>query len=103
MPQEETYYLQEFTTETGQQEILAINKSHDVSFGLSCGATDIIDIEITLDNINKTFYLRHVALGDISGSIADTTEGPITGIGINIKTNNSNNIKLEVRTSYRGG
>ena len=97
-----SYDLQTFTTETGAQAIIPVCHNYDVTYALQCGETDVVDIEISLDNTDKSSYLRTVALSDQSGNLVDTTDGPVTGIGINIKTNISNSIKFEVLSAFMG-
>jgi hypothetical protein len=98
----EDYYSRTYT-DTGQKEILPVNKNHDVAIGLRAGATDVVDVEVTYDNTDKANPSRTKALIGQSGEVAKTTDGPVTGIGLNITTNNSGNIVLEIRTAYRGG
>jgi len=91
------YELQVFTVETGEQAIINVNMNHNITFALRSGGTDDINIEIQL----KEGGTRTVALATQSGVVVDATIAGVAGIGINIVTNNSNNIEFEVRTTAR--
>lgn len=96
------YAKQDFTTETGEQEIIPIPRGHDVTIIVSGTATsDDIDVEITVDDPKKTaverFKLEENILAIANSSpYIKTLEGPVSGIGIDIDGNSSNNIKVRV-------
>ena len=94
------YTLQEFTSETGEQTMIDVNKNHDVTVIVKAGSGDDVDLEIAAKNGAE----RHKLVEGITNqTLIKTLDGPINEIGLDIDTNVSNNISLEVLTAYRGG
>jgi hypothetical protein len=101
------YQSADYTTETGEQTLLAITRDSDVTVVIEGTAgSDDIDLQFTLDNPKKSGVERFTIEEDVISSASPyikTFEGPISGIGINIQTNISNDISLRVLQAHRGG
>lgn len=101
------YQAQDFTTETGEQDILKVDWDHDVTVIIQGTAgSDDIDLEITLDSPDKASVERFKLAINVLATDAlyiKTLEGPVSGIGIDIDSNSNNGIKVRVLSSHRGG
>ena len=101
------YTLQKFTVETGEQAIVPVLHGEDVTVVVSgANGVDEVDIQVVLDNPDKSVVIRTTVETDVltaKDTITKTLEGPVQGIGINIITNVSNDIKAEVLSAFRGG
>ena len=99
------YELQTFTSEAGEQAIIAVDPAHAVTIAVvSGGTTDEIDLEIHLEDPDKTTPTRIKDSLDIVAGVNVFTKsitGPISGIGIDININNSSDIKVYVVTTRR--
>lgn len=91
------YELQVFTVETGQQAIVNVPTGQNVTYAIRSGVSDDINVEVIL----KEGGQRTAAKTAIFGDLVDGLISGISGIGINIITNVSNNIEFEVMTSKR--
>lgn len=99
------YDVQSFTSETGEQSIIQVNPTHDVTIAVVGSTSDDVDIEIVLDNPEDSptrIKLETNVLAS-NATYVRTLEGPIRGIGIDIDGNTSNNITVHVLASHRLG
>jgi len=98
--------LQSFTTETGEQSIVKIDADHTVTVVITgTSGSDDVDLEFTLNNPDKSGAVRYKAATNVlaaSGTYSKVFTGPITGVALDIDTNVSNDITMEVRTGQRG-
>ena len=97
---------QTFTTETGAQALLAVSAHHAVSVLIvTTDATDDIDIEVVHEDVAKSGVTRHKLKDNATGGTLtqylEQITTPIKGIGINIVTNNSSDIKVFVSSGMR--
>ena len=94
------FFKQVLTSETDEQELISVNHNKDISVVVTGGnVLDNIDLEFTLDNPNKAGVTRiKESLNILAGgtTFIDSFNGPVTAVGIDIKTNISNNITLTV-------
>ena len=87
---------------TGEQDI--INRSAEKSFSLAiqAGDDDVYDIQVTLQPANVSGTpTRYTIRAGVSGDFIETFVGPVMGVALDITTNTSTAIKLEILTSYR--
>lgn len=102
------YTRQDFTSETGEQTIVKVSHNHDVTIIITgTAASDDIDLEITMDNPDKAVAVERFKLAEnvisVSSPYIRTLEGPVSGVGIDIDGNVSNDISFIVITAFRGG
>ena len=105
------YAYKEYTTETGAQALIDVNPNHRITIAIisnQADKTDDVDIEVILNSLDSTSSpTRYLVAEDIfqesnldNGKrvYVTTVDGPIHGVAINIRTNISNDFKLEVLT-----
>ena len=91
------YYIQNFTVETGVQDLIHVHADHTVSVSVKAGASD--DVSVVIDYV-KDGPLTSV-ITEIDGEVSSTSQGTIHAIGLDILTNVSNDISLEIKTALR--
>ena len=90
-----TSNTQTFTTETGEQALIEIPATDNITVFIESGASDDIDIEVGFKGSATRFKVEQ----GLSGNIAKHVQGPINFIGIDIDANVSNDIKVHFLSS----
>lgn len=85
---------------TGQQTIIEIQPSSTTSLVINAGDTDVYSVEVVLNHTGST-RTAIPDLVDLSGNLVKEITSPIAGVGLNIGTNNSGQIKIETRQAKR--
>ena len=90
-------YFKETYTDTGAKTMNVVNKNHAVTAIIAAGGSDDLDLELQL----ITGGTRHIRLEATNGTTVTEISGPIVGIGVDITTNTSGSIILEILTTHR--
>ena len=93
----ETYYNETYAG-TGDQTMLLVNHNHVVNIAVSGGGGDSYDIEFQLLKGGT----RYAKVSAQSGVTLQFLSEPVVAVGLQITTNASGSITIEVRTASRG-
>lgn len=85
---------------TGEQTIIEVDPRSTTSLAINAGGSDVYTVDIVLKETNGT-RTAIPDLVDLSGNLVKEITGPIAGVGLNITTNTSADITIEVRESKR--
>ena len=101
MSNTETYYKPTAYAGTGAQDLLAIKDQHEATVIVSGGASDDYSIVFSVDGQPLASKTTHTLLSGLSGDTGIVMEPGKTAVGLDITTNVSGSIQLEVRTNPR--
>lgn len=90
------YIKQNFTIETGEQDMIIVDQNHRVTILVKTGAGDAVEVDAQLASSGEK-----AKVADVGASVTyiKSFTGPINRLGLNIVTNTSNAISLEVLSS----
>ena len=100
------HFIQSFASEAGTQEYKKVFYGHDITMALSGSTSDNIDIQVCLNNPEKTGATWYTLRSDVLSSSATyikTFEGSIQGIRLVININSSGAITFEILAANRRG
>lgn len=85
-------------TGTGAQTAITIAENHKVTIVVNAGASDVYDVEYRLDDAAASTYIK--AASTLSGDTDWVSETPVRDVRLNITTNVSAAIQMEVLTAF---